>query len=493
MLSGESRFKGASPRFLRLPHARLSARLVNDVHSQLNPTLVRRIVRPTSIRMLQDVVRDAAAGGTAISVAGGRHAMGGQQFGRDTTLVDMRAMDRVLELDHERGLVTVEAGIQWPRLINHLLWASAGQENGWGIVQKQTGADRLTLGGALGANIHGRGLRMRPFVADIESFELIDASGQLLPCSRTTNRRLFEVAIGGYGLFGVVTTMTLRLARRHKVERRVAIASADDLPLLFEDRIAAGFEFGDFQFATEPSSREFLRTGVLACYRPAADDPGGQCEQRALTPADWQRLLLLAHEDKSRAFAEYARHYMSTDGQVYWSDTHQLSAYIDDYHDSLDRQLAAPVKGSEMITELFVPRPDLPAFLSVVREEARRAGMNVIYGTIRLIEEDDETFLRWARQPWACVVMNLHVDHSPAGLATARRDFTRLIDIAIEFGGSYYLTYHRWARPDQVERCHPRMRDFLRLKQEFDPQEIFSSDWYYHHVDLLGGDREEDL
>ena len=67
-------------------------------------------------------------------------------------------------------------------------------------------------------------------------------------------------------------------------------------------------------------------------------------------------------------------------------------------------------------------------------------------------------FLAWAREPWACIVINIHVDHSPAGIRKAQEDMRRLIDTAAEFGGSYYLTYHRWATRDQVERCHPRMR-----------------------------------
>ena len=34
----------------------------------------------------------------------------------------------------------------------------------WAFAQKQTGADRLTIGGSLSANMHGRGLTMPPFV-----------------------------------------------------------------------------------------------------------------------------------------------------------------------------------------------------------------------------------------------------------------------------------------------------------------------------------------
>ena len=113
--------------------------------------------------------------------------MGGQQFASGTTLVDMTGLAAVIDVDAERGLVTVGAGIDWVRLINHLLWAFPDPEDAWGIIQKQTGADRLTIGGALSANIHGRGLRLQPFVADVESFTVVDAQGVLHHCSRTVN------------------------------------------------------------------------------------------------------------------------------------------------------------------------------------------------------------------------------------------------------------------------------------------------------------------
>lgn len=469
------------------------ATIVNDLHSRLNATAVARVATPQSVRELQQVVCDAAADGLRISVAGGRHSMGGQPFATGGVLLDMCAMSQVESLDVENGLVTVEGGIDWIRLVHHLLWAGAGSASPWSIIQKQTGADRMTLGGALSSNIHGRGLTLPPIVADVESFDLVRHDGSLVTCSRTTNANLFSLAIGGYGLFGVIARVTLRLARRRKLVRHVSIARVDDLPRLFDERIAGGFAFGDFQFATDSASREFMQAGVFSCYRPGSNDLPVAADQRALGAADWRRLLLLAHTDKSRAFAEYARHYTSTDGQVYWSDTHQLSQYIDGYHEAIDRQTGAAAVGSEMISELYVRRADLPAFMAAVRDEAARHAVNVIYGTVRLIERDTESFLAWAREPWACVVINVHVDHTATGLAKARADMRRLIDTAAEFGGTYYLTYHRWATREQVERCHPKLREFLHLKSLQDPGNVFSSDWHAHHVRLMEGHEQEFL
>jgi len=458
---------------------------VNDMHSALNATVVGGTIVVESVPVLQHVVRSAAAADLRISIAGGRHAMGGQQFGTGTILLDMRRLSRVLEMDSERGLVVVEAGIDWPRLVNHLLWVGAGQPHQWGIIQKQTGADRLTIGGALAANIHGRGLRLRPFIGDVESFDLVDHTGTLVTCNRSCNPELFALAIGGYGLFGVIARVTLRLVRRHKLERRVTMVAVENLPELFERRIADGFEYGDCQFATDPGSGEFLRAGVFSCYRPVANDTPLAAGQKELSDADWAALLNLAHTDGSKAFERYVGYYLTTTGQVYWSDTHQLSTYLNDYHRALDLRLGGP-RATEMITEIYVPRPALAGFFGDVREAFRANGVPIVYGTVRLIDEDTETFLPWARESWACTIFNLHVEHTPAGIERSADAFRALIDMALRRNGSYFLTYHRHARREQVEAAYPKFASFLEQKRKYDPDERFQSEWWRHYRRMFG-------
>jgi hypothetical protein len=123
--------------------------------------------------------------------------------------------------------------------------------------------------------------------------------------------------------------------------------------------------------------------------------------------------------------------------------------------------------------------------MAAVREDFRRHQVDLVYGTIRLIRRDRDALLRWAKDDWACLIFNLHVDHHPAGIARAVEDFRRLIDRAIEQRGSYFLTYHRWARRDQLLRCYPELPAFLAHKLARDPQERFASDWYRHTSALL--------
>ena len=173
------RAKVASPRVpdagMPYAHHRFGTRRVtqaiwvNDTHSGLNRTSVARILEPQTTEDVARVVLRSRSEGRRLAVAGGRHAMGGQQFLSGGTLLDMRRLNRVRSLDLDRGLLEVEAGILWPDVIRAYLARPDGRHCRWGIRQKQTGADRLTIGGAVAANIHGRGLTAPPFIGDLES------------------------------------------------------------------------------------------------------------------------------------------------------------------------------------------------------------------------------------------------------------------------------------------------------------------------------------
>ena len=170
---------------------------VNDIHSQLNPTTVDRIVPVDSLEAIQAAIAVAQDERKPISIAGGRHAMGGQQFGSGTILLDTVPLGRILEYDAAAGLITVEAGIYWPELIAGCRQAAIDEDPQWSIAQKQTGGDRMSIGGALAANVHGRGLRMRPIIGDVESLLLVDADGNVRHCSRARERRAIPVGHRG--------------------------------------------------------------------------------------------------------------------------------------------------------------------------------------------------------------------------------------------------------------------------------------------------------
>lgn len=455
--------------------------LLNDVHSELNATRVSRVVRPASLDEVVAVVAEATASGESLAIAAGRHAMGGQQLLADGVVLDMSALDQPLELDTERGIARVQAGIMWPALQR---WLEEQQHDGpgiWTFRQKQTGADTLSLGGAVSANVHGRGLAMAPFIADVEALTIVDVDARVRRIDRTSDPQLFSLVVGGYGLFGVICEVELRLDRRRLLERVVDVIDVGELATGFARRIADGFEYGDWQYDIDPASDEFMRRGVFSCYRAvegaAPDDrPAGEA---ALSREAWAALAAIARQDKTRVFELYRAHYEQTHGQRYWSDSHQAATYLDNYAELL-AQTAGEQAAREtlMISELYVPRARIADFFERARGVLRDTGAEVLYGTVRIIERDSETVLAWAREPWACIIVNLLVEHTEAGRERAIAAFRGLIDAALELDGSYYLTYHRWATDAQLHAAHPRITEFVKRKSAIDPAHVFDSDWY---------------
>ncbi len=464
----------------------ISQPMLNDVHSQLNPTAVARIERPRHLAELQAVIAQARSSGQQISVAGGCHAMGGQQFASGALHIDTGALDAVLGSDAERGWLHIEAGARWPRIIE----ASHRIGGSWGILQKQTGVDAVSLAGSISANAHGRGLLMQPLGDDIENLTLINAEAEVMFCSREHNAELFSLVIGGYGLFGVIYSATLRLAPRQRLQRVVDIIDLDDAMNAAMRRVDEGCTYGDFQFAIDATDESFLRRGVLACYKPA---PVSAAEHDAadLPPDTWLQLLKLAHEDKRAAFQLYAQHYLGTHGQCYWSDTMQQSTYLPSYAEYLESarcetpQRETAPRETLVIGEHYVPRERLMGFMQRARAVLRAHGSEVIYGTIRSILRDTVSFLPWAKDDFACVVFNLRTVHDAAGTLRTAAAFRALTDASLALGGSFFLTYHRHATAEQVIAAFPRFREFLQRKRAHDPHERFTSDWYRHYRNAL--------
>jgi FAD/FMN-containing dehydrogenase len=449
---------------------------LNDVQSQLNATHVDRVSKPASMAELQALLVDAKKKGRAISVSGGKHAMGCQQFGSGNEHIDLTGLKQIRQLDTAKGLMTFEAGIQWPELIDELHRLQPGDEP-WTIREKQTGVDAVTLAGSLSANVHGRGLHFPPIVHDVESIELLTAAGEVLTCSRRENAELFSLAIGGYGLFGIITAVTLRLVRQFKVRRDVELITLKDLPDRLAARLKDGALFGDCQYSVDLSGPAEDHPGVFPCYVPVPSETPVTADPEGFSEKDWAALYKLIRTDKRQAFEEYAEHYQRTHGQVYWSDRHQLAGEFVGHRTAVQADI-----GTEMITEVYVSHDNFLPFMERIRQDLVASNADLTYGTIRYIEADTETFLPWAKERSVCVVCNLHVRHTEAGISKAKRDFRQIIDRAIEFGGSFYLTYHRWASAQQIAACYPTIREFFQLKRKYDPQLLFQSDWYRQYA-----------
>jgi len=457
--------------------------LVNDVQTGLNPTWVASISRPTSVGEIQSLVKDCAKHNRVLSVSGSRHAAGGQQFATDSILLDMRAMNRVIGLDENTGVLHVEAGIEWPELIQG--YTALQKENvRWGIRQKQGGADRMSIGGALSANAHGHSLGAPPIIGDVEWIEIVTSDGSVKKCSRKENPELFSLAVGGYGLFGIITRVGLRLVPRRRVRRHVEARTTAELIALVEGRTAVGAPYGYFQYSIDETSPDFLRTGILTTYEIVPPETAMGTESADIDSKLLVALLEIAHRDRGSAYRRYAKLELAKDGNVEWSDLHQLSSYSAGYHQEIEKRMGADFAGTDLILEVYVPRNELISLLEEARRILLAAGTPLIYGTVRFTEQDKDSFLAWAKKRYACVIFSPHTSGETQALKKTGEVCRQIIRAANKRGGSFYLTYNRFATRDELASAYPQFPEFLNLKKQYDPREIFQSDWYKYYKGL---------
>jgi len=114
-------------------------------------------------------------------------------------------MNRILRYDPVAGIIVCEPGVTIADLWRHVI------EDGW-WPPVVSGTSRVTLGGALSANIHGKNnYKSGPIGEHVLSFDFLVPNGQVIHC--TSGDDLFYAAIGGFGLLGAFTSIELQLKR----------------------------------------------------------------------------------------------------------------------------------------------------------------------------------------------------------------------------------------------------------------------------------------
>jgi decaprenylphospho-beta-D-ribofuranose 2-oxidase len=120
------------------------------------------------------------------------------------TLADCLPMDRVLDVDIERGVVRAGAGVSIDALIRTMLPLGF-------FVPVTPGTRMVTLGGALAADVHGKNHHADGSIANhVESFTL-HTPKQVVQVTPASDPELFWGTAGALGLTGIATEVTLRL------------------------------------------------------------------------------------------------------------------------------------------------------------------------------------------------------------------------------------------------------------------------------------------
>ena len=173
-----------------------------------------------------------------------------------------------VRIDTAGPRITVESGATWDEV------QRAIAPRGLAIKVMQS-SNIFTVGGTLSANAHGRDVDVMQVVDVVERFGLLLADGRVVEVSRTENPELFSLVIGGYGMYGVILDVTLRVTRDEVYEQRSESVDYREFPAWFARRVK-----GDSDVvlmlarpSIDPDPDRFLKEVVAVTWTPGAGRP----------------------------------------------------------------------------------------------------------------------------------------------------------------------------------------------------------------------------
>ena len=439
--------------------------IVNDV-TRLNPVQVAQVIAPTSTEEIVEAVRRNPG---PISIGGGRYSMGGQTASPGGLQIDMRQMNRVLQFLPEQKLITVQAGIRWRQIQEHI--DSAGLS-----VKIMQSYSNFTVGGSLSVNVHGRYVGLGPLVLSVRSIRIVLADGTLVNASPTENSEIFYGAIGGYGGIGVITEATLELADNVRVKR-----SDETLPMtayrqFFFDHVRnapdAVFHNGDLY----PNAYNTVHAVTFSVTDDSVTVPD------RLIPVDQSyRLNRFIYWVMSEWPLGKGIRRLLIDPVLYRGEPVVWRNYEASY-DVAELEPSSREKSTYVLQEYFVPVQKFEEFVPRMGAVLRARDVNVINISIRHAKPDPGTLLAWARSEMFAFVLYYKQDTDREGREAVGAWTRELIDTVLASGGTYYLPYQPWATDAQFLRAYPRAPEYFSLKQRLDPTNKFRNslwDKYY--------------
>ncbi|MEU3658427.1 FAD-binding oxidoreductase [Streptomyces sp. NPDC032940] len=425
---------------------------------------VARLVRPRTYEEAAAAVRECGARGGIPRGLGRAYGDAAQNAGG--AVLDMTGLDRIHAIDVDGGTVLCDAGVSLHRLMEVLL------PLGW-FVPVTPGTRYVTVGGAIGADIHGKNHHVSgSFARHVLSLELLTADGRVRTVDRGTP--LFDATTGGMGLTGVILTATVRLQRVETALMSVDTERATDLDDLMarltstDHRYRYSVAWIDLLARGAATGRAVLTRGDHApldaldaharreplAFRTSRLPAAPSCLPQGLLGRTsvglfnelWYRKAPRARRGQLQRISTF---FHPLDGVPHWNRIYGRGGFV-------QYQFVVGHGREEALRRIVrrISAQRCPSFLAVLKRFGRA----------------DPGWLSFPVPGWTLAL------DVPAGLPGLGAFLDELDEVVAGAGGRVYLAKDSRLRPELLAAMYPRLDDFRALRAELDPRGVFMSD-----------------
>ncbi|MER5885515.1 FAD-binding oxidoreductase [Streptomyces sp. NPDC001941] len=425
---------------------------------------VARVLRPRTYDEAADAVRTVGARGGIARGLGRAYGDAAQNAGG--AVLDMTGLDRVRSIDAENGTAVCDAGVSLHRLMEVLL------PLGW-FVPVTPGTRYVTVGGAIGADIHGKNHHVSgSFSRHVRSLELLTADGEVRTVLPGTD--LFDATAGGMGLTGVILSVTLSL---HPVE--TSLMSVDTERATDLDDLMARLTATDHRYRYSVAWIDLLARG--AATGRAVLTRGEHAPHDAL-PARARRAPLRFRPGQLPSAPEFVpggllgRTTVGLFNELWYRRaprrrTGELQKISTFFHplDGVPHWNRIYGRHGFVQYQFVVGHGQEETLRRVVRRISRR-GCPSFLAVLKRFGEGDPGWLSFPVPGWT---LALDIPAALSGLGTFLDELDEEVAAA---GGRVYLAKDSRVRPEVLRAMYPKLPAFRALRAELDPRGVFTSD-----------------
>ena len=453
-----------------------AANTLNDA-SLLSETPIHKHVTLSqdSGAALVDAIRaemqDARAAGRPVNIAAARHSMGGQAIPREGHAITLQ--NAAIEPDTANGLYKVHAGARWSDVI------AALDPLGFSPKVMQSNND-FGVAPTFSVNAHGWPVPFGPMGATVRAIEIVLPDGSHVTASRDENAEIFTQSMGGYGLTGAITSLTVEMEKNTRLVPQFTELPAEDFGPAFTEALAdpaVAMAYGRLNV----DRADFFRHALLITYRPTEN-------QDDLPAAAGSGVMskLARHVYRAQLGNERLKRFR------WWTET-DLGPAVGGGETTRNSLINEPVvtlddrddTRTDILHEYFVSPDRFADFLEVCRRVIPASYQEFLNVTLRFVNTDAESWLSYAPVPRIAAVMSFSQEMTARAEADMARMTRDLVDGILDIGGSYYLPYRPHPTRDQLIRCYPRAAEFAAAKRALDPSLLFRNNLWDTYLEPL--------
>ena len=386
-------------------------------------------------------------------------------------VVDMTPLNRIHSIDPDTGIVDVDAGVTLDQLMKAAL--------PYGLwVPVLPGTRQVTIGGAIGPDIHGKNHHSAGSFGDhVLSMELLVADGRVLHLEPTgETAELFWATVGGMGLTGIILRARIQMTF---TETAYFIADTDRTDTL-DETIAAHSDGSEVNYtyssawfdaisAPPKTGRSTISRGSLATL----DQLKELAPKLAKDPLKFNAPQLMTVPDIFPSWTMNKLSLMAI-GEAYYlmgspsrNDVKNLTQFYQPL-DLIGEWNRGYGKAGFLQYQFVVPTDAVEPFKDIIYD-IQASGHYTALNVFKLFGEGNQAPLSYPMKGW-----NVCVDFP---IRPGLNEFLdRLDDQVMQFGGRLYLAKESRTSAEKFHAMYPGMAGWLKTRREIDPTGVFASD-----------------